>query len=158
MPPTPASRRTADIRRRLVLAASLVFAWGAAAAQELTVFAATSFKPVLAAMTPAFEKRDGVRVVVVTDAAGALAQRIRTGQPFDLAVLPEALLETLAEEGAVAGGSITALARERGAPATLYAGAMSVEPGNPQAAMSLLVLLASEDTQGVLVRSGLSAP
>lgn len=160
MPALPAPLRTPGTPRRLLIAAA--FAWvlpGAAAAAEVTVFAAPAFQPVLVAMAPAFEKSHGGKVLVIADRPEALAQRIRAGEAFDLAVLPEALLETLAEEGGVAGGSITTLARERsGPPATPYAGAMSSEPGNPPGAMSLLVLLASEATQAVLARHGLAAP
>lgn len=159
---TSLSRRRFAWRRPLAFVASLTLGWSlslAATAAEVKVFAEAAFKPVVAAMTPLFEKRTGARLVVVGDTADALAQRIRAGEAFDLAVLPAALLEALGSDGAVADGSIIPLAKRRGAQGvTVYAGAVSTQSSDSQAALSLLILLASEDTQAVLKDQGLSAP
>jgi len=147
------------LRRAALLAAGCCLALGAAA-EEVKVFAAAAFQPVVAAMAPVFEKRTGHRLSLVDGGGGVLAERIRAGEEFDLAVLPQPLLESLGKEGAVSDGSIIALARGRAErqEATVYAGAVSAAAGNSQAALTLLILLASEETQAVLKNSGLSAP
>src|SRR5262249_47526087 len=150
-------------RRPLAAFAVVALGWScasAALADEVKVLAAAPFQAVVATMAPVFEKRTGHKLRVVKDTGGALAERIRAGEEFDLAVLPEAVLEALGKEGAVSDGSIIALARVRGQQqgATVYAGAVSTSSASSQAALSLLILLASEDTQAVLKDSGLSAP
>ena len=155
--------RAARWRRPLGLLASLAAGWSlalAAQAEDVKVFAAAAFKPVVAAMAPAFQKRTGSKVVVVSEPVDRLAERIRAGEDFDLAVLPPALLEALARDGAVSDGSIIVLARDLpGRPeASVYAGAVSTGASNSNAALSLLILLASEDTQSVLKGNGLAAP
>jgi ABC-type molybdate transport system substrate-binding protein len=149
--------------RRLASVASLVLGWAFAAgamAEEVRVFSAEAFQPVVTAIAPAFAKRTGHTVVVVGEPGTMLAKRIRDGEDFDLAVLPPALLEALGKEGAVSDGSIIPLARAVNAaqPATVYAGAVSANASNSQAALSLLILLASEETQVMLKDKGLSAP
>lgn len=144
-------------------AALLAIGWGlglAAAAAEVTVFAAPALKPVVTAMAPVFEKRTGNKVVVISAPADAVAQRIRAGEAFDLAVLPPALLEALGSDGAVSDGSIIAVARDPALPrnAGMYAAAVSTTASNSQPALSLLILLASEETQAVLKGHGLAAP
>lgn len=145
------------LRRAAVLAAGCCLAL-AAAADEVKVLAAAGFQPVVTAIAPVFEKRTGHKLALVNDSGGALAERIRAGEDFDLAVLPQPLLEALGREGAVSDGSIIALARARAQEPTVYAGAVSTSASNSQAALSLLILLASEETQAVLKNSGLSAP
>jgi len=147
------------LRRAAAVAAGCCLAF-AAAADEVKVIATGAFQPVVTAIAPVFEKRTGHRLALVKDTEGALAERIRSGEDFDLAVLPQPLLEALGKEGAVSDGSIIALARARaGQPGPIvYAGAVSATASNSQAALSLLILLASEETQAVLGRNGLSAP
>lgn len=133
-------------RFRILLAASAASAaavlWVPAAADEVRVLADMSMQPVVAAMAPTFEKRTGHRVTFVDE-------------EFDLAVLPEPELERLGKESVVADGSITTIARKQ---RTRYGAAVSTSAVNSNAALSLLILLSSEDTQGVLKSKGLSAP
>ena len=152
-------------RRRMLLWA---VAWASgsgvalsAAAAEVRVLAASAFAPVLAAVAPGFERRTGHKVVVAAAAPAAIDKRIRDGEDFDLAILPPALLEALGKEGAVSDGSITALARvpaAGGQSATVIAGALSASAADANAAMSLLILLASEETLAALKDKGLLAP
>ena len=75
--------------------------------------------------------------------------------------MPPPLLEALGQAGAVSDGSITALARvpaAAGSPATVIAGALAASASNPNAAMSLLILLASEETLAAIKDKGLLAP
>jgi molybdate transport system substrate-binding protein len=155
--------RGARRRRPLAALTVLVIGWSfaiAAQAADVKVLTAAAFKPVLSAVAPVFEQRTGHRLVLVDDAAAALAQAIRDGAEFDLVVLPAAELEALGQEGAVSDGSIIALARAAAGPqeATVYAGAVSTAASHSQAALSLLILLASEDTQALLKVRGLAAP
>jgi molybdate transport system substrate-binding protein len=150
-------------RRPLTRLSLLALGWSlaaAAAAADVRVLTADAFRPVVAAMTPLFEKRTGHRLVVMNDTVDALARRIRQGEDFDVAILPPPLLEELGKEGDVSEGSIIPLARTPAGPqgATLYAGAVSSSASDSQAALSLLILLASEDTQLILKDKGLAAP
>ena len=142
----------------------LLFAfWGlaiAAAAAEVKVLSVEAFAPVVAAMAPVFEKRTGDKLVMVTDTDAGVAKRIRDGQDFDLAVLPHEVLEALGKEGVIYPGSIVSLAKavtgtQNG---TVYAGALSDWASDSQSAMSLLILLASEETQAKLKGKGMAAP
>lgn len=132
----------------------------AAAAAEVKVLSAEAFFPVVAAMAPTFAKRTGDKLVVVSDTTAGVAKRIRDGQDFDLVILPPALLEELGKEDVVSVGSITPLAKVvAGAQnGTVYAGAVSAWAADSHPALSLLILLASEDTQAVLKDKGMAAP
>ncbi|MBL0426520.1 substrate-binding domain-containing protein [Ramlibacter alkalitolerans] len=147
------------VRCAAVLAAGWTFAL-AAAADEVKVLVAGAFQPVVSAIAPVYEKRTGHKLAVLNEAEGALADRIRAGEDFDLAVLPQSLLEALGKDGAVSDGSIIALARAGAGrqEGTVYVGAVSPSAANSPAALSLLILLASEETQAVLKSTGLSAP
>ncbi|HEY0823304.1 MAG TPA: substrate-binding domain-containing protein [Ramlibacter sp.] len=162
MDSTRATRRGIAWRRPLRAAAVLAAGWAlaaAAVAAEVTVFAAPALQPVVAAMAPVFEQRTGNKVVVISDSIEAVAQRIRAGESFDVAVLPPALLEALGSDGAVSDGSIVNVARQPGPPQnTVYAAAVSTSASNSPPALSLLILLASEETQAVLPGHGLAAP
>lgn len=130
------------VRLASVLVAACLLA-GPALAADVHVLVSVAFKPVVAAMAPGFEKRTGHKVKFVEDV------------DFDLAVLPEVELERLGKDGVVADGSITRLGRD---PRAMYAGALSTNAVNSNAALSLLILLSSEDTQAILKAKGLSAP
>jgi molybdate transport system substrate-binding protein len=84
---------------------------GAASADTLKVLTAGAFKPVMLDLIPDFEKQTGHKVTVINDTAGALSQRIRTRDPFDLVIAPTTTLEPLAAEGKVVGESITPLGK-----------------------------------------------
>ena len=146
--------------RRWIVGLAVGCALGAGAiAAEIKVLTADAFKPVLMAMAPGFEKRTGHKVEVAGAAPAAIDKRIRDGEDFDLAILPPALLEALGKEGAVSDGSITVLARVpavAGQPASVIAGALSASAAN--ATLSLLILLASEETQVILKDKGMLAP
>jgi ABC-type molybdate transport system substrate-binding protein len=158
-----ARSRTAGRRRLFGFFASLTFGCSigfSAAADNVKVLTESAFAPVVTAVAGTFKQRTGHTLVVAGDTAAALARRIRDGEDFDLAILPPEQLEALGKEGAVSDGSIVALARVRpGAQAgTVFAGAVSTSAASSQAALSLLILLASEDTQLLLKEKGLAAP
>ncbi len=94
-----------------IAAAAIAAAGGVAGAAEIKVLTAGAYKPVLQALQPDFEQRSGHRLVLVNDTAGALAQRIRGGEDFDLAVLPPAAIAGLADTRRLAPGAGQPLAR-----------------------------------------------
>ncbi|MEO5659342.1 MAG: substrate-binding domain-containing protein [Polaromonas sp.] len=154
---------SADWRRPVASVASLAMCCSfaiAASAAEVKVLTAEAFVPVVAAMTPVFQKRTGHKLVVVKDTSAAVAKRIRDGQDFDLVILPPAMLEALGKEDTVYAGSIIPLAKVAAGTqnATVYAGAVSTWASDSPPALSLLILLASEETQVILKDKGMTAP
>lgn len=94
-----------------------------ATAAEIKVLTAGAFKPVVAALAPAFEQQTGHKLVIDNDTAGALARRIGGGEAFDIVVVPVGGIEQLTKSGKVVAGSSARLARvaigvavKRGAP------------------------------------------
>jgi molybdate transport system substrate-binding protein len=93
---------------RLILVTCILLAAATAArAETLKVLTAGAFKPVVMDLIPDFERQTGHKVAVINDTAGALNQRIRTGEPFDIVIAPTTTLEPLAAEGKVVDESIT---------------------------------------------------
>jgi molybdate transport system substrate-binding protein len=78
-----------------------------AAADTIKVLTGGAFKPVVTDMLADFEQQTGHKVTVQNDTAGALSQRVRTGEAFDIVILPTGNLEALAQEGKVVDDSIT---------------------------------------------------
>jgi len=93
---------------KLPFVALLLFAgFGTASADTLKVLTAGAFKPVVLDLIPDFERQTGHKVMVVNDTAGALNQRIRTGDAFDIVIAPTTTLAPLAAEGKVVNESVT---------------------------------------------------
>jgi molybdate transport system substrate-binding protein len=93
---------------KLLLVPLLLLAgFGTASADTLKVLTGGAFKPVVMDLIPDFEKQTGHKVTVINDTAGALNQRIRTGEPFDIVIAPTTTLEPLAAEGKVVDESMT---------------------------------------------------
>ena len=91
---------------RCLLLVSLLLTAFPAAADTLKVLTGGAFKPVVMDMLADFEKTTGHSVTVQNDTAGALSQRLRSGEAFDIVILPTTNLESLAAEGRVVGESI----------------------------------------------------
>ena len=93
--------------RRLLLGSLAVISIGAsigagrAEAADIRVLTAGAFHPVLAALIPAFEARNGSKVIVTNDTAGGVAARIGRGEPFDLAILTPATVAAPSRDGTV---------------------------------------------------------
>ncbi len=92
---------------RLLLILLLTLAAFPAAADTIKVLTGGAFKPVVADMLADFEQQTGHKVTVINDTAGALSQRLRTGEAFDVVILPTTNLEALSQEGRVVDESIT---------------------------------------------------
>ncbi len=89
----------------------LLAAAGSASADTLKVLTAGAFKPVVMDLIPDFERQTGHRVTVINDTAGAINQRVRTGEPFDIVIAPTTTLEPLAAEGKIVDESVTPLGK-----------------------------------------------
>jgi molybdate transport system substrate-binding protein len=85
----------------------LLLAAAPASADTIKVLTGGAFKPVVMDMLADFERQTGHRVTVQNDTAGALAQRVRSGEAFDIVIVPTTNLDSLAAEGRVSGESIT---------------------------------------------------
>jgi molybdate transport system substrate-binding protein len=92
---------------RLPLALFLLLLALPAAADNIKVLTGGAFKPVVMDMLPDFEKQTGHKVSVVNDTAGALTQRIMTGEAFDIVILPLSNLDQLSAQGKVVDDSMT---------------------------------------------------
>jgi molybdate transport system substrate-binding protein len=82
-----------------------------AKAETIKVLTGGAYKPVLMDALPDFEKRTGHKVVVENDTAGALAERVRSGEAFDVVIVPTGGIEALAKEGKVVGASMKPLGK-----------------------------------------------
>jgi molybdate transport system substrate-binding protein len=83
----------------------------AAAADTLKVLTAGAYKPVVLDILPEFEKQTGTKVTVINDTAGALTQRVKSGEAFDILILPTQNMDALATEGRVTDDSVTPFAK-----------------------------------------------
>jgi molybdate transport system substrate-binding protein len=97
--------------RGLLVGLLLLAGLAPAAADTLKVLTAIPYRPVLLDVMPDFEKQNGTTVTVQVDSAGGIAQRIRTGEAFDMVVLPITSLEPMAMEGQVLDETMTPLAK-----------------------------------------------
>lgn len=91
------------LSRGLLLSSLAYGALGLAPARaaDVRVLVSGAFRPVLEAIIPAFEARNGSKVVVTPDTAGGVAGRIGRGEVFDLAILTPATVEGPARDGQV---------------------------------------------------------
>jgi molybdate transport system substrate-binding protein len=70
-------------------------------AVEIKVVAPIPLQTTLNALVPDFEKSSGHRVMMTYGTSGAVADRVRSGQPADVAVMAAPLVDALAKEGKV---------------------------------------------------------
>lgn len=92
------------------LAVSFAVPLTGADAAEVKVLTAGAMKQVVLALQPEFEKQ-GHKLVVDNDTAGALQKRIEGGETFDVAVITPGVIDQLAAKDKVAPATKTNLAR-----------------------------------------------
>jgi molybdate transport system substrate-binding protein len=80
-------------------------------AKSLKIFSGGAMRPLMAGIAPRFERAHRVTVEIEFRLSAALKRAIEENALFDIAILPRAELDDLAESGAIAPGSITDLAR-----------------------------------------------
>ncbi len=94
--------------------AALALAVGAcsvAHAAEIKVVSTMALRSVMEELLPEFERSSGHKVTIAYDTANIMANRVRSGEPVDIAILTPALLDELAKTGRTAAGSNITLAR-----------------------------------------------
>jgi molybdate transport system substrate-binding protein len=104
-------------------AAMLLYAHPAAAA-DVRVLCSNGFREVMNDLVPNFERTTANHVEVTFGLSTELARRIRSGEPFDLAILTPALIDELRREGVLAAASGVNLARS--------AIALAIKQGSPK--------------------------
>jgi molybdate transport system substrate-binding protein len=77
----------------------------AATAAEIKVFCPGALRPAMSELVPEFERAFAHKVTIQYGTAGALADRIQTGETADVAILTPPQIENFAKQGAVAGDS-----------------------------------------------------
>ena len=80
-------------------------------ARALKVLSGGAYKAVVLVAVPVFERATGHKVAVDNDTVGALVRRIGGGEPFDIAIVTRAALDSLAQQGKVEPGVRTDLAK-----------------------------------------------
>lgn len=111
-----------SLRIPLLLCAALTMSAAPASAAELKVLTAGAMKQVVLALQPEFEKQ-GHKLTIDNDTAGALQKRIEGGETFDIAVVTPGAVDHLAAKGKIAGDTKTVVAR--------VAIGVMVRPGTP---------------------------
>ena len=97
--------------KTLLAAFVLLAATSAARADNLKLLTTGAFKPAAQDIIASFERQTGHKVDVVNDTAGALRQRVASGEKFDVLVLTQEGLDALAGSKKIDDASITPLAK-----------------------------------------------
>jgi len=90
------------------LAAMLV---GAAHSAELKLLHTTAIKPPIDQLVASYETKTGNKVTAIYGPAGAIVQRVRAGEQFDVVVATSTQISDLETEGSVLAGSKRDLAK-----------------------------------------------
>ena len=99
------------IWRYVCLAVALSLpALGSSSAAEVKVLTAGAFKQVVLALAADAEKQTGNKLIIDNDTAGALQKRIESGEPFDVAIITPAIVDSLANSGKITPNSRVNLA------------------------------------------------
>lgn len=88
--------------------------WGIATdtqAAELTVLCSQGLKTALDELIPQFERAGGDHLIVTYDTSAILKAQVDGGKPFDVVVVTPPLITALIQEGKVADGTATTIAR-----------------------------------------------
>lgn len=80
-------------------------------AADITVLCSQGLKTALDELRPQFERASGDRLIVIYDTSAILKAQIEAGKAFDVAVLTPPLITALVQQGRVADGTATTLAR-----------------------------------------------
>jgi molybdate transport system substrate-binding protein len=122
------------ILRRVVLACGIALVGlctqsPAGAAAELALLSANVFTGVLDDIVRSFEGSTGHKVILSYATAGTIRDRIRSGEPGDVAILTRPMLDQLEGEGRIASGTSKTFARSHVA-VVVRAGAPRPEIGS----------------------------
>ena len=115
----------------LVLPLTLAHATAAQAA-EIKVLCSTALKTVMQELVPQFERATGHKVVVEYGVSAAMQRQVEAGAQFDAIFLTVKQLDALVQEGKIAPGTRTAIARS-GMAIAIHAGAAKPDIGTVDA-------------------------
>lgn len=74
-------------------------------AAELRIIAGAALSPALGEIAQSFEQMTGHKLLIQYGILGALKKRLATEEPFDVAIVPTALLDGAAKRGQIDGGT-----------------------------------------------------
>ncbi|HZP79708.1 MAG TPA: molybdate ABC transporter substrate-binding protein [Pseudolabrys sp.] len=104
--------RTSTFAMSAKLALVLLFAQGVTAkANEVKVIAGAAFAPALSELGPQFERTTGDKLIVEYGITGTLKRQMESGEAFDLAIIPEGLIDAAVKQGKIAAGTRHEIAR-----------------------------------------------
>jgi molybdate transport system substrate-binding protein len=109
-----------------------------AQSKELRVFISDGMKPVVEELTPQIEKAIGQKLAAQFNSSKNLRGEIQSGEPFDAAILTADVLDGLIQQGKIASGSKTDLART-GMGVGVRAGAVKPDISTPEAMKKTLL-------------------
>ena len=125
-----------------------------AAADDLTVLCSNGLQAVLTDLTPKFESTTHNKLTVTYGLAASLGQRIKGGEPFDVAFLTPAVVDYLVAAGKIARDTRTIVARS-GLALAIKTGSKKPDVGTSDAFTRALlnakgIAYAKEGASGVL--------
>lgn len=104
--------RTALVSIALGLSAALsAFRPGLAEAAEIKLLCAVAMKPAINELVAGFERSTTHKVMITYATAGVLRDKIRSGEPFDAALLPTPFMDPLIAQHEIASNDVRVVAR-----------------------------------------------
>ena len=106
--------RTRAGGRWLAVAIAVLAAWvgaGAAAAAEIKVLSAGAVRPVVTGLAETFRQETGHVLTLDFGTAGALRQKVTAGEPADVVIVTDTVIDELTRQGHVVAGTRTDIAR-----------------------------------------------
>jgi molybdate transport system substrate-binding protein len=120
--------RIAGANRIVAVALGLVLTLAQASAAQapgnnvIKVLCSTALRTVMQELVPQFERATGNKVVIEYGVSAAMQRRVEAGEPFDAIFLTVKQLDALVQEGKIAPGTRTPVARS-GMAIAIHAGA-----------------------------------
>jgi molybdate transport system substrate-binding protein len=99
------------ITKAALLMVGLALAAGQAAAADIKVLSTGNMANILADLTGEFERTSGHKLIIETGSIVRVRERIEAGEAGDLAITERPILEALAKQGRIVGGTIVDIAR-----------------------------------------------
>lgn len=104
--------RTSTLALSGTLALVFLLAQGITArAAEIRVIAGAAFAPALSEIGPKFERTTGDKLTVEYGITGTLKRQMEAGEAFDLAIIPEGLVDEAVKQGKIVTGTRYEIAR-----------------------------------------------
>ena len=108
--------------RLLLVVVAALLSTTAAGAAEIKVFISGGFSAAYDKLVPQFERATGNKLVVEYGGSAPLQRQVEAGEAFDAIFLTIKQLDALVQEGKIASGTRTAIARS-GMAIAIHAGA-----------------------------------